>query len=224
MKRALATAVLLFSAALLSAQDPAKVDPAHHKIVLENEYVRVLRITLPAGEKTALHQHPGSAVVFLNDATMRVTPANGNANTTPRKANEALLADASTHVVENVGTTPSDLIMVELKASPKAAAIKNDPVKVDSKHYKVVAENAHFRVVRATYAAGEKSVVHDHPALVAVILSDSQFNMHTMGATNEDMVPAKRGDVTFDAGVTHTPENVGKGTADVMLVELKPAT
>jgi hypothetical protein len=43
-----------------------------------------------------------------------------------------------------------------------------DPVKVDPKHYTVEFENDKVRVLRIKYGPGEKSVMHAHPALVAV--------------------------------------------------------
>ena len=87
MKAVCSTAMCLFFAALLFGQDPVKVDPAHHKVLFENEYVRVLQITLAAGEKTAMHEHPTNAVVFLTDAMSRVI-TDGKGADTPRKANE----------------------------------------------------------------------------------------------------------------------------------------
>ena len=45
---------------------------------------------------------------------------------------------------------------------------KTDPVKVDPKHYKVEFENESVRVLRISYAPGEKSVMHYHPNAVAV--------------------------------------------------------
>jgi quercetin dioxygenase-like cupin family protein len=43
-----------------------------------------------------------------------------------------------------------------------------DPVQVDSKHYKVEFENEQVRVLRITYGPHEKSVMHEHPNAVAV--------------------------------------------------------
>jgi hypothetical protein len=34
----------ILAAATAKAQDPAKVDPAHYKVVLNNEYVRILDV------------------------------------------------------------------------------------------------------------------------------------------------------------------------------------
>jgi hypothetical protein len=53
-------------------------------------------------------------------------------------------------------------------------AMAQDPVKVDPKHYKLEFENDQVRVLRITYGPHEKSVMHEHPASVAVFLTDGQ--------------------------------------------------
>lgn len=59
MKRLLLLLALLFSASL-PAQAPTAVPIAkepHHHPVLENDYVRVFRVSVPAHDATLLHQH-----------------------------------------------------------------------------------------------------------------------------------------------------------------------
>jgi len=111
----LSVAVVLWMALPAAAQDPVKVDPAHHKVEFENDQVRVLRVTLPAGEKTKLHEHPNGVAVFVNDSRNRVSPVGGTVDETPRKAGTAIALVAGKHVVENLGTTTADIIVVELK-------------------------------------------------------------------------------------------------------------
>ncbi len=53
-----------------------------------------------------------------------------------------------------------------------SSAMAQDPVKVDPKHYKVEFENAQVRVLRIRYGPHEKSVMHDHPDSVAVLLGE----------------------------------------------------
>ena len=156
------------------AQDPVKIDPAHHKVELENEDVRVLRITFSPGEKAPAHDHPNSVAVFLTDGLNRLT-TDGKATETPQKRGDVVLVNASKHSVENVGKTRTEVILVELK-KPGSATYKGmslDPVKVNSKNYSVAAENEHARVIRIRAAAGDKSIVHEHPSNVSVELSDS---------------------------------------------------
>ncbi len=59
MKALLCSTLLLFAFSL-NAQAPSAVPASkepHHQLVLENEYVRVLRVSIPAHDATLLHQH-----------------------------------------------------------------------------------------------------------------------------------------------------------------------
>lgn len=111
----LSVGAVLWMALPAAAQDPVKVDPAHHKVEFENDQVRILRVTIPAGEKTPVHDHPAFVGVFLNDSRNRVTPVGGKVDDTPRKAGEVASLPAVKHVVENLGTTKAEIIVVELK-------------------------------------------------------------------------------------------------------------
>jgi len=104
-------------------------------------------------------------------------------------------------------------------------AVAQDAVKVDSKHYKVEFENDQVRVVRITYGPHEKSVMHAHPANVAVFLTDGQVQF-TLPDGKTQQAPAKAGAVQWDGGGKHLPENTGDKPFELILVELKgkPAT
>ena len=99
-------------------------------------------------------------------------------------------------------------------------AMAQDPVKVDPKHYKVELENSQVRVLRIHYGPHEKSVMHEHPASVAVFLSagDSKFTMAD-GKTTESHI--KAGQTIWEDAGKHLPENVGDQPFELILVELK---
>src|SRR5262245_53722409 len=83
-----------------------------------------------------------------------------------------------------------------------------DPVKVDSKHYKVVFENDQVRVLHIQYAPGEKSTMHSHPDSVAVFLGDQRAKFtYPDGKTEE--ITAKAGEAKWTPAGTHEPENIG---------------
>lgn len=112
----LAFAVLLsLSLSASPAQDPVKVDPQHYKVVLENDQVRVLRITYPTGGKSVMHQHPDSVAVFLTDQAVKFTLPDGKSETVTAKAGDAIWTPAGKHLPENTGTKPLELILVEVK-------------------------------------------------------------------------------------------------------------
>jgi len=101
-------------------------------------------------------------------------------------------------------------------------ALAQDPTIVDSDHYKVVFENDHVRVLRITYGPGDKSVMHEHPDAVVVILSGGTVRMHYPDGTTEDL-ESNDGDAYWSDAVTHLPENIGDGRVEAILVEFKPA-
>src|ERR1700693_1088763 len=105
-----------------------------------------------------------------------------------------------------------------LLAGPEAVA--QDPTKVDAKHYKVEFENDKVRVLRITYGPHEKSVMHHHPANVAVFLTDGQSRFTMPDGKTQD-VPIKAGSVQWSEAGGHLPENVGDKPFELILVELK---
>lgn len=110
------------------------------------------------------------------------------------------------------------LLAVLLTAAPLAA---QDPVEVDAKHYQVIADNEHVRILRITYGPGEKSVMHVHPDAVAVMLTDHHIRFHAAGGASEDVL-AKGGTARWTPGGAHLPENLAAQPMEVVLVELKP--
>jgi quercetin dioxygenase-like cupin family protein len=102
------------------------------------------------------------------------------------------------------------------------AAFAQDPVKVDSGHYKVVFENANVRVLKIDYAAGAKSPVHSHPDAIVVPLADTKVRFTTPDGKTEDASMANEVALYTPAG-THTSANVGAGRIDGLLIEFKAA-
>jgi len=104
-------------------------------------------------------------------------------------------------------------------------AAAQDPVKVDSKHYQVVFEDAQVRVLRITYGPREKSVMHEHPVGYCVImLTGGQTRFQTPDGKFTDS-NVKAGDVNCTpAGPgtdKHNPENMRDTTFSAVLVERK---
>lgn len=99
-------------------------------------------------------------------------------------------------------------------------ALAQDPVKVDGKHYKVESQNARVRVLRIKYAAGEKSVMHRHPAAVVVFMTDGKMKFtYPDGKTEEREF--KAGQTAWTPAIRHLPENVSGHDVEALLIELK---
>ena len=95
-----------------------------------------------------------------------------------------------------------------------------DAAKVDPKHYSVVSENDQVRILKVHYGPHEKSVMHSHPATVAVFLSDAKGQFSYPDGKQESFAD-KAGDAQYAASTIHLPENTGDNAMDVIVVELK---
>ena len=100
---------------VLSAQDAVKVDAKHYTVITDNAEVRVLRVHYGAHEKSTMHSHPDSVAVFLTDASIEFTLADGKKESHTVKAGDAQFTPAGTHLPENTGDKGMELILVELK-------------------------------------------------------------------------------------------------------------
>lgn len=95
-----------------------------------------------------------------------------------------------------------------------------DPVKVDAKHYTVEIENDKVRVIRIKYAPGDKSVMHGHPASVAVFLTDHHGRFTYPDGKSEE-INTKAGQAIFIDATEHLPENLGNQPLELLQIELK---
>lgn len=101
-----------------------------------------------------------------------------------------------------------------------AKAGGQDPVRVDSRHYTVELENEKVRVVRIKYGPREKSVMHGHPALVGIMLTDGDIRFTYPDGKVED-IRAQAGQVLSFPAHEHLPENLGDKPFEAVIVELK---
>jgi len=112
------------------------------------------------------------------------------------------------------------LLVIALVCLTGAVAMGQDPVKVDPNHYKLVSENAEVRVLRIHYGPHEKSVMHAHPDLVVVYLTDMHVKM-TMPDGKSQEQTGKAGEAQWTPAGTHLPENLSDKAIEGILVELK---
>lgn len=101
--------------------DPAETNPDLYRVVFENERVRVLEYLDRPGDRTAPHRHPDSVMVTLSSFSRRIS-AGGREVRVDLPAGQVRWLSAQEHSGENVGTTPTHSIFVELKEPGGAVA------------------------------------------------------------------------------------------------------
>jgi hypothetical protein len=124
MFRFLAATVIALSVTVTArAQDPTETLPDAYRVVLDNEYVRVVRVHYDPGVKLPAHTHPTgtTAYVYLNDSDGVVFRHVGGMNsvvTRPAVKTGAMRLSSGMeehHEVENTSTIASDFLRIQLK-------------------------------------------------------------------------------------------------------------
>lgn len=103
--------------------DPVTAAPKNHKVVIENERVRVLDVTVAPGELENLHAHCRSSVMYLmNEGIYKDYGPNGELIAEAAEAAPAeqfpmtlWLDPQGAHAVHNLDPKPVRLLRVELK-------------------------------------------------------------------------------------------------------------
>lgn len=114
----------------LETQWPAHLDalvaaPRHHKLLYENDRVRVLEVRLPRGETVPVHTHRWPAILHLRnwsdhvrrDAMGKIVFDSREAGPGPNMPAVVWCEPLAPHFVENVGEAELLVLSIELKDS-----------------------------------------------------------------------------------------------------------
>ena len=97
-----------------SARDPLAVDPRHFKLEMDNNQVRVLRLGLGKGEKTATYQEVFEhLLVPLTAAQAKTMDATSVAKAATYRPGDVQWQMPGTQADENTGSEPYEAIIVE---------------------------------------------------------------------------------------------------------------
>lgn len=212
--------VLVFSGVMIAQESPVSVEEEpHHHVVLKNDYVLVMHVTLAPGESTLFHTHSHDrAAIQLTDATIsqqKPGQAEGAPGTGKPGDVSASTADGPyTHRVHNVGRSVFEVLDVELLQRPKDPASKAAAP--------VEAENPSARVYKWKLAPGTTSAMHAHERPYLVVSATPLVLKMTDPEGKSFTHEVKAGDVHWvDAKVMHTLANEGTEEGQIVEIELK---
>lgn len=101
-----------------------------------------------------------------------------------------------------------------------AAALAQNPIKVEPTHYKLAFENETVEVVNVHYGPHEKSGLHAHPGGVVVVLTEGHLRFtDEHGKTQE--VYAKPGESRWFPPFKHAVENLGDTSYNAVYIGIK---
>jgi mannose-6-phosphate isomerase-like protein (cupin superfamily) len=107
--------ILIFSTSINAAITAKK------EVLLENEDVKVIRATYPAGSQSGIHTHiyPNRVVYFVKGGTLSIEQPDGSlpARIIKVKDGQTLYMPAATHNVKNIGKNEVVIVETEIKRS-----------------------------------------------------------------------------------------------------------
>jgi quercetin dioxygenase-like cupin family protein len=211
--------VVLWSGAAF-AQDAVKVDPAHYKVLFENESVRILRIAYPAGGKSVMHQHPDAIVVPLADSKVKFDMPGGKSEELDMARGSAMYTPAGTHLPSNTGKGAVDAVLVEFKsAAPGTATL---PASREGMTAKILAESPRAIALQTTAAPTFQEpagTTHEYDQVV-IALDAVKMSLALDGKPAK--TDWKRGDVQFiGRGTPHAAKNTSGKPVDFVIIAIK---
>ena len=97
--------------------DAISSSPANFKLLLENEYVRVLEYSLKPGQKDTPHTHPAKSSYVVSGGKLKVYLENGQTIIADEETGTASWRDyVGKHYVENIGNTTVTIVLTEIKS------------------------------------------------------------------------------------------------------------
>jgi hypothetical protein len=100
---------------VLKIRDALQVDPQHYQLELENDKLRVLRLTLKQTETVPMHDDKDALVVCLKECHIRFTSPNGRSEDIHMDAGGSRWTFGDTRSEKNLGTKSVEMLFIETK-------------------------------------------------------------------------------------------------------------
>jgi len=205
---------------------PEKVSPDVYEVLLENETVKVMKVSFAPGQEDNMHDHYPFTFHLLDGGKAQVTMPDGKVN--EREIPSGFIGHNGTgvrHKVKNIGSNEINIILIEHKQIGSTPTFNNDvnlaPHLVSPDIYNIVHEDEQIKVYTAIFRSGESDKVHEHGVNTAYVINGGKVQIAGPdGSVNERTVPD--GAVLFsDKMVRHQVKNIGETDIKVLLAEYK---
>jgi quercetin dioxygenase-like cupin family protein len=217
----LSSVLLLLATSSFAEEPPIPVDQEpHHKVVLKNDFVIAMHVSLAPDERTLYHTHghDRAAVELTNSSITQQKVGEGEGPADPTKPGGLSVtttpANGYSHRVHNVGSGTFEVFDVEFLQRPETPS--------DDIAGPVAGENPSARAYHWRLAPGAKTPEHTHhrpylivaatPMKLKMTALDGQTLTHEINAGDFHWV---------DVEVTHTLTNDGATPGELVEFELK---
>jgi hypothetical protein len=97
-------------------RDALTVDPKHYRLDMENDRVRVLRLTLQGDEAVPVHDDRAGLLVCVTECHIRCTRPDGRVQDIHLQAGETRWVSEDTRSLKNLSPMPMEMLYIEMKS------------------------------------------------------------------------------------------------------------
>lgn len=95
--------------------DIVKLSPDVHKLIFENDTIRMLEVCVRPGATVPMHTNPENINYILAGGTLRLIDPDGSTVDFQLTERQVIPAPVGRHAVENIGQTEVRTLCIELK-------------------------------------------------------------------------------------------------------------
>lgn len=220
MRRHLLIGVLL-SALFTLTTGAQETPPATEAILLENDFIRVTQVTLPASAAEKAHNHPDRLLYFLDSGEVRMTTEGEPPTVIDAQANHRFWQRAGRTAFASEWPAPVRFLSFEITGRPQGGLdLSLDPATQAPGENEVIFENEVIRVVQTITPPAGGGALHTHGPMAVCSLTAATLEITSADGTSR-MVELKPGTVIWSGPVAHQVRTLGSTASHLLHIEFK---
>lgn len=205
---------------------PEKVSPDVYETLLENEYIKMLKVNFAPGQSDNMHDHYPFTFHVFDGGKVRVTLPDGTVDERDIPSgftghNE----NGVRHQVKNIGDKPINILVIEHKNVGSLLTLNPadelSPEVVSPDKSKLLFENSMVKILGGTLLAGESNAMHEHGAYATYFVRGGKVEVTLPdGTKKEKSLPD--GATGFSKNIVrHRAKNIGDTNIKTIIMQYK---
>ncbi len=230
MCKLIASCLLLFTIACSSTKTkmsmPEKVSPDVYETLLENEHIKMLKVSFAPGQSDNMHDHYPFTFHVFDGGRIRSTMPDGSVNERDLPSGATGFNENGVrHQVENIGDKPINILLIEHKNVSSLLTLNPEdnlsPEIVFPDKCKVLFENDMLKVLESTLPVGESNAMHEHGAYAVYFSSGGNLEITSPDGGKQEKAFADYATGFSKVPVRHKAKNIGDTDIKTLIMQYK---
>ncbi len=207
-----------------TAVEPAKARVVQPADIFENDYAKVISVSLAPGDSLASHQGGARVIYSLSDYSIEWTEGERNQGVKSWKKGDVHFHEPGIHAARNNGATTAEWLAFIKKDAElpdcSGNTLEKDVNAAAPGFAKQLFDNERFRITEVSLPKGEKIPAHSGVNRIIYSLSDYSI-IYESDKEGRSEKQFKVGDVHWHESCRHSLENTGETEAVFLVVAFK---